>query len=112
VVLDFDVFRQRAGFGEESEEEVHTQSSERTADETMEVDITPSITDNRLTQFKTSLQRAFRDNRAQSLSLVRVRDSVNTDNVEPFTQGEIRAAIDQMTEENQVMMADGIVFLI
>jgi hypothetical protein len=47
VVLDFDVFRQRAGFGEESEEEVHTQSSERTADETMEVDITPSITDNR-----------------------------------------------------------------
>jgi DNA replication licensing factor MCM3 len=102
----------RAGFGEESEEEVHTQSSERTADETMEVDITPSITDNRLTQFKTSLQRAFRDNRAQSLSLVRVRDSVNTDNVEPFTQGEIHAAIDQMTEENQVMMADGIVFLI
>jgi hypothetical protein len=65
-----------------------------------------------LTQFKTSLQRAFRDNRAQSLSLVRVRDSVNTDNVEPFTQGEIHAAIDQMTEENQVMMADGIVFLI
>ncbi|EFA12381.1 DNA replication licensing factor Mcm3 [Tribolium castaneum] len=90
---------------EESEEEMET--------ETIEIDSTPAmITSERLTQFRSSLDRAFRDNRAQSLSLARIRDSVNTDNIAPFSQGEIRAAIDQMTEANQVMLADGIVFLI
>lgn len=79
----------------------------------MEIESTPSsITSDRLTQFRSSLHRAFRDNRAQSLSLARIRDCVNCDNTAPFTQGEIQDAIHQMTEANQVMLADGIVFLI
>ncbi|KAJ3641630.1 hypothetical protein Zmor_028126 [Zophobas morio] len=104
--------RTRATADESEEEIVPTQSSAASQEEAMEVDATPSITNDRLTQFKTGLHKAFKDNRAQSLSLTRVRDSVNSDNLEPFTQGEIQAALDQMTEDNQVMLADGIIFLI
>lgn len=66
----------------------------------------------RLSLFKSGLQRTFRESRTQSLTLTRIRESVNSDNASPFTQGEINAAIERMTEDNQVMMADGIVFLI
>lgn len=67
----------------------------------------------RLTIFKRSLQKAFSEQRAQSLSLTRVRESVNTEQqVSPFSQGEITAALNQMTEDNQIMLSDGIVFLI
>lgn len=66
----------------------------------------------RFSSFKTSLQHAFRENRAQSLGLSRIRDFVNTDTAVPYTQGEINAAIEKMTDANQVMLADGIVFLI
>lgn len=58
------------------------------------------------------LQWAFRENRAQSLSLAKVHESVNKDVSEPFTQDEITAAINLMTEDNQVMLVDGIVLLI
>ncbi|XP_044262348.1 DNA replication licensing factor Mcm3 [Tribolium madens] len=93
---------------EEIDEEMPTQESE-----TMEIDSTPAtITNERLTQFRTGLHRAFRDIRAQSLSVARIRDTLNTDNTAPFSQGEIQAAIVRMTEDNQVMMSDGIVFLI
>ncbi|CAH0552759.1 unnamed protein product [Brassicogethes aeneus] len=84
----------------------HTQDS-------MEVDSTPTeISFDRLSSFKSSLQKAFRENRTQSLSLAKVKDFVNTSSASPFSQGEISAAIEKMTEDNQVMMADGIVFLI
>lgn len=62
--------------------------------------------------FKDSLQRAFRENRSQSLSVVRIREFINRNNPSPFTSGEIDAAIEQMTNDNQVMMSDQIVFLI
>ncbi|KAG5886368.1 hypothetical protein JTB14_034902 [Gonioctena quinquepunctata] len=81
--------------------------------ESMEIDDSPNeISQERLSSFKSGLQRAFRDNRAQSLSLNRIREFVNVDNSSPFTQNEINAAILTMTDDNQVMLADGIVFLI
>ena len=66
----------------------------------------------RLSSFKTTLCRAFQENRTQALSLPKLKEFVNKDNLTPYTQGEIDAAIEKMTDENQVMMADGIVFLI
>uniref|UniRef100_A0A1A9UNX1 DNA replication licensing factor MCM3 n=1 Tax=Glossina austeni TaxID=7395 RepID=A0A1A9UNX1_GLOAU len=71
-----------------------------------------SITDNRLGSFKNSLQRLFREAREQSLNLQRITAAVNENNPEPFTKEEIQAAIHRMTEDNQIMMADEIVFLI
>jgi len=81
--------------------------------ESMEVDETPKeITQERLGSFKKSLSHAFQENRTQTLSLARVKEFVNKDNASPYSQSEIEAAIDKMSEDNQVMMADGIVFLI
>ncbi|XP_022920359.2 DNA replication licensing factor Mcm3 [Onthophagus taurus] len=72
-----------------------------------------SISDDRLSKFKSCLQKTFRENRTQSLSLVKVKDSVNSQySNEPFSQSEINAAVERMTEDNQVMLSDGIVFLI
>ncbi|KAJ8985417.1 hypothetical protein NQ317_017046 [Molorchus minor] len=66
----------------------------------------------RLSTFKNSLHLAFRENRAQSLGLARIREFINANNSSPFTQGEIDAAVERMTDDNQVMLADGIVFLV
>lgn len=66
----------------------------------------------RLAVFKTGLQRAFRDTRTQSLSMTRIKEFVNSNNSTPFSMGEINSAVEQMTNDNQVMLADGIVFLI
>ncbi|XP_066245196.1 DNA replication licensing factor Mcm3 isoform X2 [Euwallacea similis] len=79
----------------------------------MEVDEVPrEISQDRLATFRTLLNRAFQENRTQALSLVRVEEFVNKENSTPYTQGEIKAAIEKMSEENQVMMADGILFII
>ncbi|XP_076268124.1 minichromosome maintenance 3 isoform X2 [Rhynchophorus ferrugineus] len=79
----------------------------------MDVDESPKeITPDRLSSFKTSLSKAFQENRTQALNLAKVREFVNQDNSNPYTQGEISAAIDRMSDDNQVMLADGIVFLI
>lgn len=67
----------------------------------------------RLTTFKRSLNNAFRENRAQNLSLKSITEFINKDNASPFTQGEIKAAINKMTEDNQVMLdGDDMVYLV
>ncbi|KAH8236191.1 hypothetical protein KR026_005067 [Drosophila bipectinata] len=71
-----------------------------------------TITDARLGAFKNGLQRLFRDAREQSLALARITTAINEGNVEPFSGGEIEAAVHRMTEDNQIMVADDIVFLI
>ncbi|PZC74031.1 hypothetical protein B5X24_HaOG208400 [Helicoverpa armigera] len=72
-----------------------------------------TIEGNRLTQFKSALQQLFREERANSLPLSRVTSYVNDKySHETFSDGEVNAALQQMTHDNQVMMADDIVFLI
>ncbi|XP_017774841.1 PREDICTED: DNA replication licensing factor Mcm3 [Nicrophorus vespilloides] len=97
-------------------EETVAEQSVMEAEESSEmaVDETPShIDDNRLTLFKSSLQKGFRENRVQSLSVPKVRSIINTANsANPFTDSEIKAAIDRMTDDNQIMVSDDIVFLI
>ncbi|XP_018799245.1 PREDICTED: DNA replication licensing factor Mcm3 [Bactrocera latifrons] len=88
-----------------------TQEHEQSTPHSSE-DITPFISDTRLSIFKHSLQRLFREAREQSLSLERISNAINENNSEQFLSSEIEAAMHQMTEDNQVMVADGIVFLI
>lgn len=67
----------------------------------------------RLTIFKSSLQKAFRTSRSQSLSLERIKEIINEEHSSnPFRSGEITAALHKMEEDNQIMLTDGIVFLI
>jgi hypothetical protein len=55
----------------------------------------------------------FRDDRSESLTLDRVREVINREHhAEPFDDGELLAAIDTMSDENQVMFADNTIFLI
>lgn len=67
----------------------------------------------RLTNFKLALQQFFREERANSLPLARIKTYVNEKySHQEFQDGEIEAALDDMTRENQIMVADDIIFLI
>ena len=72
-----------------------------------------SITDERFNAFKKSLTQLFRESRAQSLPATRLREYLGQQHSgQPFRAPEIRAAFDRMTEANQIMVADDIIFLI
>lgn len=70
------------------------------------------INPDRLTVFKQKLNQAFRDVRDQTLAVEALTSAINQNIDEPFSQAEVNAAIEQMSEANQIMVADGIVFLI
>lgn len=67
----------------------------------------------RLSQFKSALQQLFREERANSLPLHRIATHVNeTYSHDTFSPSDINNALHKMTQDNQVMLADDIVFLI
>lgn len=71
------------------------------------------ITEDRLIIFRTGVHKAFRDARTETLSFEKIKDFVNKENEnEIFSQGEIDSAVIRMTDDNQIMVADGIVFLV
>lgn len=71
------------------------------------------ISDVRLSIFKNGLQMIFRESRDASLPIERIVNYVNqhSDDV-AFIQSEINSALERMTNDNQIMVADDIVFLI
>lgn len=80
---------------------------------TEDVEMDDSISVDKLKVFKTNLNKAFRGARTQSLPLDKIKEFLDKEaTTEHFSMGEINAAIRMMTDDNQVMMADGIVFLI
>ncbi|XP_017154896.1 DNA replication licensing factor Mcm3 [Drosophila miranda] len=92
-----------------------TNANQLASSEEQSVGATPTpanISDARLGAFKNGLQRLFREAREQSLPLGRITTAINENNAEPFASGEIEAAIHRMTDDNQIMVADEIVFLI
>ncbi|KAM0730199.1 DNA replication licensing factor Mcm3 [Formica fusca] len=84
--------------------------------ESMEISVpetaTPTITQERLTIFKSSLHKLFQDRRTQTIPLREVTNYLNTTQSLNFTNDEINAAIDTMTDANQIMAAEGNIFLI
>ncbi|XP_070533973.1 zygotic DNA replication licensing factor mcm3-like [Ptychodera flava] len=71
------------------------------------------ITEERFKDFKSSLQKVFSAEHAQSLSMDHVRSEVNKEHKDAkFTEGEINAALQKMQDANQVMVSDKIIFLI
>jgi DNA replication licensing factor MCM3 len=83
-------------------------------DTTVNEDETPaSISDERFNLFKKSLTQLFRESRAQSLPSSRFRDYLaEKHSAQPFQSHETRAAFERMTDANQIMVADDIIFLI
>jgi DNA replication licensing factor MCM3 len=85
-----------------------TQPSEPATEEMAE-----PITEERLTIFKNGLQKLFRESRESSLPVDRIVNYINQNSGDvSFSQGEVTSALERMTNDNQVMVADEIVFLI
>ncbi|KFB43616.1 hypothetical protein ZHAS_00011556 [Anopheles sinensis] len=72
-----------------------------------------AISDDRLKLFRQGVHMAFKQFRDQAVSLSRLTNHINENSGdEIFTAGEITAAVNQMTESNQIMVHDDMVFLI
>uniref|UniRef100_A0A8K9XAW3 DNA replication licensing factor MCM3 n=1 Tax=Oncorhynchus mykiss TaxID=8022 RepID=A0A8K9XAW3_ONCMY len=71
--------------------------------------ITPPLV---LKEFKSSLLEVFRSAHAQSVGMNSLMESVNKDRDAPFALTEVGAALARMQDDNQIMLADDIIFLI
>uniref|UniRef100_A0A665WDA9 DNA replication licensing factor MCM3 n=1 Tax=Echeneis naucrates TaxID=173247 RepID=A0A665WDA9_ECHNA len=88
-----------SGSEEEDDEDTSTQPSQRAKRK-------------RLKEFKSSLFGVFQSAHAQSVKMQLLMDGINKGRQERFTEPEVRAALARMQDDNQVMMADDIIFLI
>lgn len=71
------------------------------------------ISNERYDAFKTSIGNLFRSERCETLRYERAMTLVNEQHSErPFSEGEAAAAVQQMSDANKVMYADGMLFLI
>ena len=66
----------------------------------------------RLKAFKAALLDVFREAHAQSVGMSHLTESINRDREEPFSSEEIQASLSRMQDDNQVMVSEGIIFLI
>ncbi len=66
----------------------------------------------RLKEFKTALLEVFRSSHAQSVGMIALIEGINKSCPSPFKDTEVRAALSRMQDDNQVMVADDIIFLI
>ncbi|XP_049612433.1 DNA replication licensing factor MCM3 [Syngnathus scovelli] len=66
----------------------------------------------RLKEFKSSLLAVFQSGHAQSVKMQVLMDGINKERQVRFTKAEVRAALTRMQDDNQVMVADDIIFLI
>uniref|UniRef100_A0A3P8XV59 DNA replication licensing factor MCM3 n=1 Tax=Esox lucius TaxID=8010 RepID=A0A3P8XV59_ESOLU len=105
--------------GEKDIPEIQAGTPKPTEDEpSVDAPVPPSqdsqteVSADRLKEFKSSLLEVFRSAHAQSVGLKSVMESVNKDRDEPFDQSEVRAALARMQDDNQIMVADDIIFLI
>ncbi|KAK8403735.1 hypothetical protein O3P69_000083 [Scylla paramamosain] len=88
-----------------------TQGSKQAAEDTTS---TPKeITSQRLDAFKSSILKLLKEEHTQTVAMTRVTEYVNAAHPDqPFGSDEIDAAVERMTEANQIMVADGMLFLI
>ncbi|XP_051954877.1 zygotic DNA replication licensing factor mcm3-like [Xyrauchen texanus] len=66
----------------------------------------------RLKEFKGALLEVFHSAHAQSVGMIALMEGINKSCPSPFNEMEIRAALARMQDDNQVMVADDIIFLI
>jgi len=67
---------------------------------------TPSqeISDKRLQEFQKSLHKIFQETRLDTLAVQKIHDDINAQNTTPFSAGEIKAALQKMSDENKIMI--------
>lgn len=72
----------------------------------------PELSGDRLATFRRKVQTTFSDARQESLNVATLTEKINHDNTEPFSAAEIESGLIQMTDANQVMVSDSVVFRI
>nr|BAP63985.1 zygotic Mcm3 protein [Xenopus laevis] len=93
---------------------VHTPKTPVNGQEEMETDSSakPGLSGDRLKAFKSALLDAFKAAHAQSIAMAAMMEAINKNNDSPFSQAEVKAALELMEEANHIMVSDNIVFLI
>ncbi|XP_039981724.1 DNA replication licensing factor MCM3 [Xiphias gladius] len=86
-------------------------------DEEEPMDATSQVADSelsaeRLKEFKSSLFAVFQSAHAQSVKMKTLMDNINKESQNRFTEPAVRNALARMQDDNQVMVADDIIFLI
>ncbi|XP_071334691.1 DNA replication licensing factor MCM3 [Trachinotus anak] len=84
---------------------------EEPMDATSQADGTELSAD-RLKEFKSSLFAVFQSAHAQSVKMKTLMDDINKERQNQFSEPEVRTALARMQDDNQVMVADDIIFLI
>ncbi|CAH2245685.1 DNA replication licensing factor MCM3 [Pelobates cultripes] len=100
---------------EDTTVQVHTPKTPDAGREKMETDADsskPSLSGDRLKAFKAALLDAFKAAHAQSIAMPALMDAINKNNESPFSQGEVKAALELMEDANHIMVSENIVFLI
>ncbi|KYN33679.1 Zygotic DNA replication licensing factor mcm3 [Trachymyrmex septentrionalis] len=97
--------------------ESHSTETERPESSVSETTTVPqtataTITQKRLAVFKSSLNKLFQERRVQNIPKTEVIDHLNTTLSLNFTSDEINAAINTMTDANQIMAVEDLIFLI
>lgn len=70
------------------------------------------LSSERLKEFKSSLFAVFQSAHAQSVKMKTLMGDINKERQKRFSEAEIRTALARMQDDNQVMVADDIIFLI
>lgn len=99
--------------GDITQRESITAPQRPSVSEPMDTVVAAHISEDRLKIFKNGLQKAFREAREQSSSLASIITFIDQNSGDvAFTNTEITAAVEKMTDDNQIMLADDMVFLI
>lgn len=86
------------------------QEEEEAMDATSQADA--ALSPERLKEFKSSLFAVFQSAHAQSVKMKTLMDDINKGRESRFSEPEVRGALTRMQDDNQIMMADDIIFLI
>lgn len=91
-----------------------TDDSQEKTDESQETQESQKVelSESRLKAFKAALLEVFQEAHAQSVGMIHLTESINRNKEEPFSSEEIQASLSRMQDDNQVMVSEGIVFLI
>lgn len=87
------------------------QRAEEPMDATSQAEDT-ELSAERLKEFKSSLFSVFQSAHAQSVKMKALMEDINKERQSCFTEPEVRTALARMQDDNQVMVADDIIFLI
>lgn len=71
-----------------------------------------AVSPERMSSFRKKVRQAFNEEGKQIISMSRLAQAVNTNCDESFSDNEIESALMKMTDANQVMLSNGLVYLI